>query len=63
MLATPARPAVIASEAPQLSVDGVFKHFGGVVAVENVTRAVSSLQKLRAKLAELRTSAPAAASR
>jgi tetratricopeptide (TPR) repeat protein len=33
------------------------------VADENVTRAVSSLQKLRAKLAELRTSAPAAASR
>ena len=33
------------------------------VADENVTRAVSSLQKLRAKLAELRTSTPAAASR
>jgi len=33
------------------------------VADENVTRAVTSLEKLRAKLAELRTAAPAAASR
>jgi len=33
------------------------------VADENVTRAVSSLEKLRAKLAETRTSVPAAASR
>jgi branched-chain amino acid transport system ATP-binding protein len=40
MPATQALPATREDEAPHLSVDGVFKHFGGVVAVENVTLAV-----------------------